>query len=160
MPKSQFLNLQKIVASAIETPLECADILLLARNLRARAEEVLALAEILDSPRTRQTMRGIAATYEKLAQRFEQQAGEVDGGSDGSQPSRANAGRGRHMPQSSFLHLQGIVRAVIESKPRHECRLALDRARSEMAEISAGTRKAIDESRELMAEADAVLARR
>jgi hypothetical protein len=44
---------------------------LLARNLRARAEEALALAETMYTPRTRQTMRGVAATYEKLAQRLE-----------------------------------------------------------------------------------------
>jgi hypothetical protein len=51
---------------------------LLARNLRARAEEALALAENLYSPRTRQTMRGVAATYEKLAQRLERYAGHRD----------------------------------------------------------------------------------
>ena len=64
------------------------------------------------------------------------------------------------MPQIPFFHLQEIVRAVAESESRRECRLALDRARSEMAEIKAATRKTIIESRELMAEADAVMARR
>jgi len=74
MPNSQFLylrgDLREIVRSAVETR-ESAGILLLARNLRARAEEALALAETMYTPRTRQTMRGVAATYEKLAQRLE-----------------------------------------------------------------------------------------
>jgi hypothetical protein len=61
------------------------------------------------------------------------------------------------MPKSPFLHLQEIIRAVTDSKSRHECRLKLDRARSEMAEISTATQRAIDESRELMAAADAVV---
>jgi hypothetical protein len=39
MPKSQFLNFREIVRSAVETPHESEDILLLARNFRARAEE-------------------------------------------------------------------------------------------------------------------------
>jgi hypothetical protein len=51
---------------------------LLACNLRARAEEALVLAENLYSPRTPQTMRGVAATYEKLAQQLEQRAGDWD----------------------------------------------------------------------------------
>jgi hypothetical protein len=54
---------------------ESADISLLARNLRARAGEALALAEIFDSPHTRQMMRGIAETYEKLTERLEMQSG-------------------------------------------------------------------------------------
>jgi hypothetical protein len=78
MSKSQFLNFQESVRSAVETQREGADILLLARNFRARAEEALVLAESLYSPRTRQTMRGVAATYEKLAQRLEQHVGDVD----------------------------------------------------------------------------------
>jgi hypothetical protein len=78
MPKSEFLNFRQIVRSAVKTQHESADILLLARNLRARAEEALALAENLYSPRTRQTMRGVAATYEKLAQRLERYAGHRD----------------------------------------------------------------------------------
>jgi hypothetical protein len=64
------------------------------------------------------------------------------------------------MAQCPFFLLQQIIRAVTEAESRHECRLAFDRARSEMAEIRAATRKTISESRELMAEADAVLARR
>lgn len=64
------------------------------------------------------------------------------------------------MQQSQFLNLQEIVRAVTGSESRRECRRVLDRARSEMAEIRAATRKTIIESRELMAEADAVIARR
>jgi hypothetical protein len=78
MSKSQFLNFREIVRSAVETQHAGADLLLLARNFRARAEEALVLAENLYSPRTRQTMRGVAATYEKLAQRLEQHVGDVD----------------------------------------------------------------------------------
>jgi hypothetical protein len=77
MPKPQFLNVREIVRSAVETQHESADIGLLVRNLRARAEEALALAENLYSPRTRQTMRGVATTYEKLAQRLEEHAGNL-----------------------------------------------------------------------------------
>jgi hypothetical protein len=76
MRQSRFLDLQEIVRSAVEkTRYESADILLLARNLRARAEEALALAEIFDSPHTRQMMGGIAATYEKMAERLEMEFG-------------------------------------------------------------------------------------
>jgi hypothetical protein len=78
MSKSQFLDVREIVRSVVQTQHESADILLLARNLRARAEEALALAENLYSPHTRQTMRGVAATYEKLAQRLERYAGDRD----------------------------------------------------------------------------------
>jgi hypothetical protein len=76
MRQSRFLDLQEIVRSAVEkTRYESADILLLARNLRARAEEALAIAEIFDSPHTRQMMGGIAATYEKMAERLEMEFG-------------------------------------------------------------------------------------
>jgi hypothetical protein len=79
MPQSRFLDLPEIVKSAAEkTWCESADILLVARNLRARAEEALVLAEIFDSPHTRQMMGGIAATYEKMAERLEQHAGDAD----------------------------------------------------------------------------------
>jgi hypothetical protein len=43
-------------------------LLLLARDLRARAEEVLAQAETMKNSDARQKMRTIAASYEKLAQ--------------------------------------------------------------------------------------------
>jgi hypothetical protein len=75
MAQSQFLDLREIVRSSVETRHESSDALLLARNLRARAEEALALAEVFDSPHTRQMMRGIAATYEKLAQSLEMECG-------------------------------------------------------------------------------------
>jgi hypothetical protein len=41
-------------------------------------EEALVLADNLYSPRTQQMPRGVAATYEKLAQGLEQHAGHVD----------------------------------------------------------------------------------
>jgi hypothetical protein len=78
MPKSQFLDVREIVRSALETRHEKADIPLLVRNLRARAAEALALAENMYSARTRQTMHGVAATYEKLAARLEQRTGDWD----------------------------------------------------------------------------------
>jgi hypothetical protein len=64
------------------------------------------------------------------------------------------------MPKSPFLHLREIVRIVIESESRYECRLVLDRTRSQMAKIEAATLQTINESRELMAAADAVVERR
>ena len=49
-------------------------LLSLAMELRARAEEMSARAETFHDPETRQKMRGVAASYEKLAQRVEQHA--------------------------------------------------------------------------------------
>jgi hypothetical protein len=48
-----------------------AKLLSLARNLRARAQEVSAQAEIMEYAEAQQTMRDIAASYERLAQRLE-----------------------------------------------------------------------------------------
>jgi hypothetical protein len=55
-----------------------AKLLSLARELRARAEEVLAQAETFEDAGARQKMREIAASYEKLAQLLEQHARDVD----------------------------------------------------------------------------------
>jgi hypothetical protein len=49
----------------------------LASNLRARAEEVLTQAETMRNADARQKMRGIAATYETLAERVEHHAYDV-----------------------------------------------------------------------------------
>ena len=51
-----------------------AKLLLFARNLRARAQEVLAQAEIMQDAEAQQTMREIAASYERLAQRLEKES--------------------------------------------------------------------------------------
>jgi len=51
-----------------------AKLLSLARNLRARAQEVLAQAEIMEKAEAQQTMLDIAASYERLAQRLEEEA--------------------------------------------------------------------------------------
>jgi hypothetical protein len=51
-------------------------LLLLARELRARAEEVLAQAETMKDADARQKMRAIAASYEKLAHRLEKEVGK------------------------------------------------------------------------------------
>ena len=48
-----------------------------AKNLRARAQEVLAQAEIMQDADAQQTMREIAARYERLAQRLEEKADEA-----------------------------------------------------------------------------------
>jgi hypothetical protein len=53
-------------------------LLLLARDLRARSEEVSAKAEIMQDPDARQKMREVAAAYERLAQRLEYEAGGTD----------------------------------------------------------------------------------
>jgi hypothetical protein len=49
-----------------------AKLLLLARNLRARAQEVLAQAELMEDTEAKQTMGEIAASYERLAKRLEE----------------------------------------------------------------------------------------
>jgi hypothetical protein len=53
-------------------------LLSLATALRLRAEEVLAHAEDMKHAATRRRMRGVAATYERLAQGLEQHAGDLD----------------------------------------------------------------------------------
>ena len=62
------------------------------------------------------------------------------------------------MPQSYFSHARETIRAASES--RQECPDFMRRAQAELTETSAATRKAIIESREVMAQADAILARR
>jgi len=52
-------------------------LLALARDLRTRAEEILAKAETMSDADAREMMRAVAARYEKLAQRVEQQADEA-----------------------------------------------------------------------------------
>ena len=54
--------------------------------------------------------------------------------------------------------LQEIVR--ITAKMRRDCADATRHARADMAETIAATREAITKSQELMAEADAIIARR
>jgi hypothetical protein len=53
-------------------------LLSLARNLRARAREVLAKAETTTDEDARRKMREIAAGYERLAQRVEQASSEEE----------------------------------------------------------------------------------
>jgi hypothetical protein len=52
-------------------------LLLLARDLRARAREVLAKAETMQDADARWQMREVAASYERLAQRLERASGEA-----------------------------------------------------------------------------------
>jgi hypothetical protein len=52
-------------------------LLSLAAALRLRAE-VLTHAEVMQNADTQRRMRGVAATYEKLAQGLEQHAGDLD----------------------------------------------------------------------------------
>ena len=49
-------------------------LLLLAKDLRARAKEVLAQVESMKDANARQEMREIAADYERLAERLERHA--------------------------------------------------------------------------------------
>ena len=56
-----------------------ANLLSLARDFRARAEEILARAETMHDADTRQKMREVAAGYEKLAHRVERRSGEGGG---------------------------------------------------------------------------------
>jgi len=55
-----------------------ANLLSLARDFRARAEEILTRAEAMHDADTRQKMREVARGYEKLAQRVEQRSREPD----------------------------------------------------------------------------------
>jgi hypothetical protein len=50
-----------------------AELVLLVSRWRTRAQEILAQAEIMSDAEARQTMQKIAAEYERLAQRVEQQ---------------------------------------------------------------------------------------
>jgi hypothetical protein len=52
-------------------------LLALARDLRARAEEILAKAKTMSDADAREMMHAVAAGYEKLAQRVEQEAVET-----------------------------------------------------------------------------------
>jgi len=49
-----------------------------ARDLRARAREVLAKAETMEDAEARQKMRDIAAAYERLARRLEEASSEEE----------------------------------------------------------------------------------
>ena len=53
-------------------------LLALASSLRARAEEVLAQAETMKGAGAKKKMRDVAASYQKLAQRLEQHAHDLD----------------------------------------------------------------------------------
>jgi hypothetical protein len=53
-------------------------LLSLAAALRARVDEVLAQAETMKDAAAQRKMRGVAATYEKLVQRLEQHASDLD----------------------------------------------------------------------------------
>ncbi len=55
-----------------------SELLLLVSRWRARAQEVLAQAEMMSDTDARQMMREIAVRYERLAQRVEQQVGGAD----------------------------------------------------------------------------------
>jgi hypothetical protein len=55
-----------------------AQLLLLVSRWRARAQEILAQAETMSNAEARQTMREIAAKYERLAQQIEQRVGRAD----------------------------------------------------------------------------------
>jgi hypothetical protein len=54
-------------------------LLSLARELRARAQEILARAETMYDTEAERTMREVAARHEKLAQRVEQGFGAAGG---------------------------------------------------------------------------------
>jgi len=64
----------------------------------------------------------------------------------------------RHMPQFPFSRLKETIRASAEL--RRECADAARRARAEFLQTRASTQKTVIESQELMAEADAIIAKR
>jgi hypothetical protein len=53
-------------------------LLSLAAALRLRAEEVKNHADVMKNADAQRRMRGVAATYEKLAEGLEQHAGDLD----------------------------------------------------------------------------------
>jgi hypothetical protein len=55
-------------------------LLFLAKDLRARAKEVLVQVESMKDANARQEMREIAADYERLAERLEQHARDANKG--------------------------------------------------------------------------------
>jgi len=61
---------------------------LLASNFRVRAEDIFARAERVRDADIRKKMRGIAVGYEKMAQRVEQHARDVDAAYRGSYSTR------------------------------------------------------------------------
>jgi hypothetical protein len=54
------------------------ELLILVGRWRARAKELLTLADTMRDAEAQQTMREIAAKYERLAQRVEQRAERAD----------------------------------------------------------------------------------
>jgi hypothetical protein len=61
---------------------------LLASDFRVRAEGIFALAESVRDADIREKMRGIAVGYDKMAQRVEQHADDVDAVYRGSYAAR------------------------------------------------------------------------
>ena len=63
-----------------QTPPDCVGpvFVSVAKDLRERAEEVLAQAETMKDAGAAQKMRDVAASYEKLAQQLEQHACDLD----------------------------------------------------------------------------------
>jgi len=55
-----------------------AQLLSLARDLRARAEQALAKAETMQDADARQKMLKVGARYERLARRLEEEGGEEE----------------------------------------------------------------------------------
>jgi hypothetical protein len=58
-------------------PVADDELQLLARRLRARAVEILAIAETMTDPDARSQMLEIVTRYERLAERVEMEAGEA-----------------------------------------------------------------------------------
>ena len=59
-------------------PKEDAELLALASHWRARAEELLLQAETMNDADARLRVRGIAAGYQRMAERAEQRSREAD----------------------------------------------------------------------------------
>ncbi|HKD30942.1 MAG TPA: hypothetical protein VKC66_34165 [Xanthobacteraceae bacterium] len=59
-------------------PEKTSKLLELAAEMRVRAEEVLARAEVFEDADARAMMRRIAVSYEELAERLEKEAGRAD----------------------------------------------------------------------------------
>jgi hypothetical protein len=67
----------KVLSNLVHRMSNCG-LLLLARNLRARSEKILAQAEMMDDAEARLMMREVAASYDSLARRVEEHSFEPD----------------------------------------------------------------------------------
>jgi len=84
---------------------------LLASDFRVRAEDIFARAERVRDADIREKMRGIAVGYEKMAQRVEQHARDVDAVYRGSYAARCRRRAANPIPRwlGTWRHFRRFV---------------------------------------------------